>query len=117
MRAPGYGFLACSTGLGILVASERVRHRFILRLPVDLHRRVADASARYGRSINSEIVCRLDHSLRGLSEDESSVEPPLMPFIEMTFRGELTGDENQLVRRFRQLSEQQRTALLKLLAG
>ena len=94
-----------------------MRHRFILRLPIELHRRVVDASARYGRSINSEIACRLDHSLRGLSPDESSVAPPLMPFIEMTFRRELTPDENQLVRRFRQLSSQQRTALLKLLAG
>lgn len=99
------------------MADARVRHRFILRLPVDLHRRVADASERYGRSINSEIVCRLDHSLRGLSADESAVEPPLMPFIEMTFRGELSSEENQLVRRFRQLSTQQRSALLTLLAG
>ena len=92
-------------------------HRFVLRLPRDLHGRVLEAATRYRRSLNAEIVARLEHSLGGIPQDaaESKLEPALFPFVETTFRGELTEQENTLIRLYRRLSASQRDALLRLL--
>ena len=94
-------------------------HKLLLRLPDRLHGRVLEASKRYRRSMNSEIVTRLEHSLNGLSgdESESSVEPPFFAQIEATLRGGLTEEEDSLVRLYRRLSVRQRAALLTLLEG
>ena len=94
-------------------------YKFVLRLPGDLRTRIVEASQRYRRSMNSEIVTRLEHSLNGLPGDvsESGVEPALFPHIETTFRGSLSDEENRLIRLFRRLSASQRTALLDLLSG
>ena len=93
--------------------------RFLVRLPEDLHRRVGEAAQRYRRSMNSEIVARLDRSLNGLpgAESESSVEPAFFPHIETTFRRDLSDQEDSVIRLFRRLSARQREALLTLLAG
>ena len=92
-------------------------HRFVLRLPVDLHARVVEAATRYRRSVNAEIVARLEQSLGGIPQDaaEAQLEPALFPLLETTFRGELSDEENTLIRLFRRLSERQRGALLDLL--
>ena len=98
---------------------SRPSYKFVLRLPDDLRSRIVEASQRYRRSMNSEIVTRLEHSLNGLPGDasESGVEPALFPHIETTFRGNLSDEENQLIRLFRRLSTSQRAALLELLSG
>lgn len=92
-------------------------HRFLLRLPPDLHGRVVEAATRYRRSLNAEIVARLEHSLGGIPQDaaEAKLEPALFPLLETTFRAELSEDENALIRLFRRLSARQRDALLNLL--
>lgn len=92
-------------------------HRFVLRLPHDLYARVVEAAARYRRSVNAEMVARLEYSLTGIPQDaaESRLEPELFPHLETTFRGELSEEENTLIRVFRRLSAQQRAALLALL--
>lgn len=94
-------------------------HKFLVRLPVDLHQRVSEAAERYRRSVNSEIVARLEQSLVGLPHDadESAVEPPFFPYIETTFRRDLSEQENALIRAFRRLSRRQRGALVALLTG
>ena len=94
-------------------------HKFLVRLPVDLHERTAEAAERYRRSLNSEIVARLEQSLAGLPRDadESTVEPPLFAYIETTFRRDLSEEENALIRAFRRLSRRQRSALIALLTG
>ena len=97
------------------MAAKEKRHQVLLRLPVDLHAQVVEAAQRYGRSANSEIVARLDHSLRGVSQQESAIEPPLLPYIETTFRRDLSRQENQLLLCFRQLSSRQRQGLMELL--
>lgn len=97
------------------MADKQERHQLLLRLPVDLHAQVVEAARRYGRSANSEIVARLDHSLRGLAQEESAIEPPLLPYIETTFRRDLTPQETELLLRFRQLSARQREGLMDLL--
>lgn len=94
-------------------------HKVLVRLPVDLHQRVTEAAERYRRSVNSEIVARLEQSLAGLPHDadESAVEPPFFPYIETTFRRDLSEQENALIRAFRRLSRRQRGALVALLTG
>ena len=94
-------------------------HRFLVRLPVDLHDRVSEAAERYRRSMNSEIVARLEQSIAGIPVEsaEAGVEPPFFRHIETTFRRDLSEEENALIRAFRRLSGRQRTALLELLTG
>ena len=94
-------------------------HRFVLRLPMALHELVREAATRHRRSINAEIVARLEHSLVGIPTDSqaSAVEPELFPYLETTFRGELSEQENALLLRYRRLSAAQQAALLHLLGG
>ena len=91
--------------------------RFVVRLPPTLHGLVNEAAVRSRRSMNAEIVKRLDHSLNGIPSDSDAraVEPALFPFLETTFRGELSDEENTLIHLFRRLSASQRSALVKLL--
>ena len=97
------------------MAAKPKRHQVLLRLPVDLHALVVEAARRYGRSANAEIVARLDHSLRGLTQHESAVEPPLLPYVERTFRRDLSEQETQLLHCFRRLSTRQQQGLMDLL--
>ncbi len=97
----------------------RQSQKFVVRMPRDLHERIAEAARRYRRSMNSEIVARLEHSLRGIPDDasESQVEPAFFPQIETTFRRDLSDQEDTLIRMFRRLSARQREALIDLLTG
>lgn len=93
-------------------------YKFVLRLPDELRDRVAEAAGLYRRSINSEIVARLEQSLMGIPEDaaERALEPPFFTQIETTFRRDLSTDEDRLIRLYRRLSSQQRRALIDLLS-
>ncbi|MDE0038581.1 MAG: Arc family DNA-binding protein [Gammaproteobacteria bacterium] len=93
-------------------------YKFVLRLPDELRDRVGEAAALYRRSINSEIVARLEQSLLGIPGDdaERQVEPPFFAQMETTFRRDLSDDEDRLIRLYRRLSRQQRRALLDLMS-
>ena len=68
--------------------------------------------------MNSEIVARLERSLSGLpGEAETEIEPPFFRHIEMTFRRDLSDQEDNLIMLFRRLSQRQRNALTDLLSG
>ena len=73
----------------------------------------------YRRSMNAEILARLEYSLNGIPADAeiSAVEPAFFPYSETTFRGELSDEENTLIHLFRRLSSSQRAALVDLLRG
>ena len=90
---------------------------FMVRLPPGMRDRIFEASQLYRRSMNSEIVARLDQSLRGLPDQqfERAVAPPFFPEIERLLRGDLTAEESDLIRCFRRMSAEQRKALLELL--
>ena len=92
-------------------------YKFVLRLPNGLRERIGEAADLYRRSINSEIVARLEQSLMGIPNDaaETQVEPPFFPQIETTFRRDLSDDEDRLIRLYRRLSTGQRRALIDLL--
>ena len=102
---------------GVPVSSKA--RKFVVRLPDDLHQRIGEAAKRYRRSMNSEIVTRLDHSLKGLpgAASEKSVEPAFFQHIETAFRRDLSDQEDAMIRLFRRLSTRQRDALVTLLEG
>ena len=95
------------------------QRKFLLRLPDDLHTRIHEAAYHYHRSMNAEIVARLQHSLVGIpsADVESSIEPAFFARIEEVFRRRLSDDENALIVQFRRLSPRQQAALLELLGG
>ena len=88
-------------------------YKFVLRLPPEVREHVVEAAGRYRRSINSEIVARLE---RSFSEGtEASVAPPLHPHLERILRNRLDADEQRLIMGFRRLGKKRREALLNLL--
>jgi len=93
--------------------------KFVVRFPRSLRRRVEEVARFYRRSINSEIILRLDHSLNGLPNlaTEHALEPPMFAAIEKTLRGNLSSEEEKLVLSFRRLSGAKRKALLDLLTA
>ncbi|MCY3819405.1 MAG: Arc family DNA-binding protein [Gammaproteobacteria bacterium] len=90
----------------------------MVRLPISLHAQVAETAHRYRRSMNSEIVARLENSLDELPEpDETKFEPPFFRHIETTLRRDLSRQETNLIRLFRRLSQRQRNAVTDLLSS
>ena len=92
-------------------------YKFVLRLHPDLRDQVKEAARHYRRSINSEIVARLEQSFSALPPDEgeASIEPPLHCHIEQLFRNRLNDTEMNLIRHFRRLGPKRQEALLNLL--
>ena len=88
-----------------------------MRLPLRLRDQIADAANYYRRSMNSEIVARLEHTFSGLSPhfDAQQMEPHMHQAIENLFARSLNHDEERVVRAFRRLTEDKKTALLELL--
>jgi Arc-like DNA binding domain len=96
---------------------NELTERFVVRFPLGLRVRVGESARFYRRSVNSEIILRLDHSLNGIPNlaAEHALEPPMFAIIERTLRGNLAEDEQALVLSFRRLSAEKRKALLDLL--
>lgn len=88
-------------------------YKFVARLPLDIRDRIVEAAHRYRRSINSEIVARLEQSFR--EGPHASIAPPLHPHLEHVLRGRLDENERRLIDGFRHLEQKKREALLVLL--
>ena len=91
--------------------------KFVVRLPKELRNMIFERAGFYHRSVNSEIIIRLEQSLKGLPEASQQVElePPFHSKIERMFKSQLTQEEELLVLCIRRLSEGKRKALLDLL--
>ncbi|MFC3606538.1 Arc family DNA-binding protein [Stutzerimonas tarimensis] len=91
------------------VFSSRTADKFVVRLPDGMRDRIAEVSRNHHRSMNSEIIARLEQSLfqEGALDDELSmrIDSP-----------ELSLHERELLQRFRQLSRRQQNALISLIA-
>lgn len=87
-------------------ASSRTADKFVLRLPEGMRERVADVARDSHRSMNSEIIARLEHSLCG--------QATVLPF-EAIDPGSLSASEAQLLARFRKLTSRQQEALIDVL--
>ncbi|MGA1677057.1 MAG: Arc family DNA-binding protein [Pseudomonadales bacterium] len=92
-------------------------YKYLVRLPTSLRDRLATSAAQYRRSLNSDIIARLQQTF-----GDAPIEPgPVVPGFPATtpMAGgprELTVEEFGLVRRFRGLSPSKRAALMDLLS-
>ncbi|HBF08052.1 MAG TPA: DNA-binding protein [Gammaproteobacteria bacterium] len=93
---------------------SRSADKFVVRLPDGMRQKIALVAKNYHRSMNSEIVSRLEQSLRAepslLSEEEKAA---------LQLGGETAMDvspqESAIISRFRQLSPSKRQALLEIM--
>ena len=91
------------------VYSSRTADKFVVRLPDGMRERIADVARNHHRSMNSEIIARLEQSL--IQEDSLGDELNLR-----LDSPELSLHERELLQRFRQLSRRQQNALVSLIA-
>ena len=91
------------------IYSSRTADKFVVRLPEGMRERIADVARNHHRSMNSEIIARLEQSLiqEGAIGDELSMRMD---------SPELSLHERELLQRFRQLSRRQQNALVSLIA-
>ena len=95
--------------------------KFVVRLPLRLRHQIADAAKYYRRSMNSEIVDRLERSFNlaaaNAPEEVAAAGDPLSPTqLEALFGRGLTGEEEQIVVAFRRLSREKQRAVLDLIS-
>jgi len=92
-------------------------YKFVVRLPLQLRNQIAEAAKYYRRSMNSEIVARLEQSFSGLpSHDESKqLAPSMHQEFESFFGRALEPEEEQMIRAFRRLPHEKKLALLELI--
>lgn len=91
------------------IYSSRTADKFVVRLPDGMRERIADVARNHHRSMNSEIIARLEQSL--IQEDSLSDDLNLR-----LDSPELSLHERELLQRFRQLSRRQQNALVSLIA-
>jgi hypothetical protein len=89
--------------------SSHPAHNFILRLPHGMRAHIATVAAQNRRSMNSEIIARLQQSL--VQEDGVDRRAEMM-----MDSPELSSRERELLQRFRQLGNRQQNALTSLIA-
>lgn len=98
--------------------SAKNAEKFVVRLPRGMRRRIAEAARGYRRSMNSEIVARLEQTLSGTppAPIPGVNEPlPLLPREDRPSQVEQREMEIRLLKAFRQLSHDRQQALLELL--
>ena len=89
--------------------SSRTADKFVVRLPDGMRERIADVARNHHRSMNSEIISRLEQSLFR----EGALDETPSPHADSA---ELSLHERELLQRFRQLSRRQQNALVALIA-
>lgn len=96
---------------------ERI-YKYLVRLPLAMRDLLAESARYHRRSINSEIVARLNLSFSGLPgvEEQRALAPAMHEQFDLLLHRELTPEEEQLIRRFRCLNGAKREALLDLLS-
>ena len=94
-----------------------LNYKFVVRLPTRMRDQIALAAKHYRRSMNSEIIARLEQSFGALPNDEieEAIQPAFHARVETLFRNHLSDDEQQLMQSFRLLSKEKQMALLHLL--
>lgn len=98
--------------------SSNSPEKFVVRLPKGMRRRIADAARAYHRSMNSEIVARLEHSLdtgaeqypEPITGDRGADDSPPAPSAAPD-----SDEECRLLATYRRMSPERRRALLALL--
>jgi plasmid stability protein len=91
------------------VYSSRTADKFVVRLPDGMRERIAEVARTHHRSMNSEIIARLEQSLI----QEGALGEELSTRLDSP---ELSLHERELLQRFRQLAHRQQNALIALIA-
>lgn len=91
------------------VYSSRTADKFVVRLPDGMRERIAEVARNHHRSMNSEIIARLEQSLF----QESVLDDRLSTRNDSP---ELSLHERELLQRFRKLTNRQQSALVTLIA-
>lgn len=87
--------------------SSRTADKFVVRLPDGMRERVAEVARDHHRSMNSEIIARLEQSL---AQEDGSDQPSMR--IDSP---ELSLQERSLLASFRQLAKRQQNAVVTLI--
>ncbi|MDK1022911.1 MAG: Arc family DNA-binding protein [Gammaproteobacteria bacterium] len=102
--------------------SHQAVDKFVVRLPRSLKEEITAFSRRYHRSMNSEIVIRLEESIaaeqanaRNQVKNQINEASPVSD--KEIFKEELSPFETRLIIFYRRLSEKKRQALLSLFAN
>ena len=92
-------------------------YKYMVRLPPAMRDQIRESARHFRRSMNSDIVARLQQTFSGLPEGDGvqDVEPLMRTQIEGLFRRDLTEDEEALVRAYRRMSQKKQEALRNLL--
>ena len=98
-----------STARKTSFTGSRSADKFVVRFPDDMRDRMAEVAKLNHRSMNSEIVARLETSLK--QELVMDYNNPVA-----LSDAEMTAHERELMQRFRQLSHRQQNALLALIS-
>ena len=93
-----------------LAYSSRTADKFVVRLPEGMRDRIAEVARDQHRSMNSEIIARLESSLQ---QDGVLTQDNLLRLDSP----ELSHHERELLQRFRLLAQRQQNALLALMAN
>lgn len=98
--------------------NSRNADKFVVRLPEGMRQRIAKVAKNYHRSMNSEIVSRLESSLRSEAciQSEFSGDNQDETAATETINLELTQQEFALIEKIRQLTPERRNSLLDILA-
>lgn len=91
------------------VYSSRTADKFVVRLPDGMRERIAEVARNHHRSMNSEIIARLEQSLL----QEGALGDDLNMRLDSP---ELSLHERELLLRFRHLGHRQQNALIALIA-
>ncbi|NJN53054.1 MAG: Arc family DNA-binding protein [Gammaproteobacteria bacterium] len=96
---------------------KEVTDKFVVRLPRALRNQLASIARLYRRSMNAELIIRLEYSLNGIPDHarEKALEPLMFPQIERVIRGDLTEDEERLLLSYRRMDAERQLALFKLI--
>jgi hypothetical protein len=91
--------------------NSRNADKFVVRLPQGMRKQIAKVAKNYHRSMNSEIISRLESSLSVdlLADHQKDIE------LREKVTTELTREEFMLVEQSRKLSPDRRMALIKFL--
>tara|TARA_R110001592_G_scaffold310481_1_gene585030 strand:+ start:404 stop:727 length:324 start_codon:yes stop_codon:yes gene_type:complete len=94
--------------------TSRTADKFVVRLPDGMREHIADVARQHHRSMNSEIIARLEHSLLDLP---TLPEQPSRQMLNDKQLDALSHPERDMLLRFREMSRRQQNALLALLPG
>ena len=99
-------------------STAKTAEKFVVRLPRGMRRRIADAARCYRRSMNSEIVARLEQSLDSGTSPYPIPEPTETPVADSDGEDPRDDDrelEERVLAAFREMTPERRRALLALL--